>query len=69
MLLDHPGPVVKLGLVALLLLQVHLALEAMQCILDVTLVLVLTQGIDQHVHLPLLNGVSQYTFHNTRYRA
>jgi len=53
-------------LVASLLLPVHLALEATRCVLNVTLVLVLAQGVDQHIHMPLLNGVSQYAFHNTR---
>jgi len=66
---DRPDPVVDLGLVASLFLRAHLALEATQCVVDVNLVLVLAQGIDQRVHLPLLNGVSQYAFHNTRYRA
>jgi len=59
---DRPDPVVDLGLVASLLLRDHLALEATQC------VLVLAQGVDRRVHLPPLNGVSQYAFHNTRYR-
>src|SRR6202012_1479273 len=59
-------PVVNLSFLRALFLMVHLSLETAQCVFDIALVLhLVAQRVDQRIHLPLLNGISEPTFSRT----